>query len=158
MPQLDGTLVVVAVFIFLLLLSKAMPRRVVVRIARRVGEWAAAHRQQTEEWDDPEEQQLWLIERRRKLCADLRRIEHLLATDEWMSATRQRGNRIAYDRLVDDLRRIPDVFPTLLQTQTFDPWDEPTTDPRFTGLLTNGSTSQGRTVEVLEIGWGRRRR
>jgi hypothetical protein len=146
------------VFIFLLLLTKAMPRRAVVRIARRVGEWAAAHRQQTEEWDDPEEQQLWLIERRRKLYADLRRIEHLLATDEWMSATRQRGNRMAYDRLVDDLRRIPDVFPTILQTQTFDPWAEPTTDVRFSGLLTNGSTTQGRTVEVLELGWGRRRR
>ena len=158
MPQLDGTLVVVTVFIFVLLLTKAMPRSVVLRIATRVGEWAGAHRQHTEEWDDPEEQQLWLFERRRKLCADLRHIEHLLATDEWMSATRQRGNRIAYDRLVDDLRRIPDVFPTILQSQTFDPWHEPTTDSRFTGLLSNGSTTQGRTVEVLEIGWGRRRR
>ena len=158
MPHLDGTLVVVTVFIFLLLLTLAMPRRIVLRIAERVGEWAAAHRQQTEEWDDPEEQQLWLIERRRKLYADLRRIEHLLATDEWMSATRQRGNRMAYNRLVDDLRRIPDVFPTIFQTQTFDPWSEPITDPRFTGLVTNGSTTPGRTVEILEIGWGRRRR
>jgi hypothetical protein len=157
MPQLDGTLVVMTVLIFLLVLTLAMPRRIVVRIARRVGEWAAAHRRQTEEWDDPEEQQLWLIERRRKLYADLRRIEHLLATDEWMSATRQRGNRIAYNRLVDDLRRIPDVLPTIFQTQTFGPWDEPITDSRFTGLVTNGSTTQGR-VEVLEIGWGRRRR
>src|SRR4029453_4899660 len=104
MPQLDGTLVVVAVFIFLLLLSKAMPRRVVVRIARRIGDWAAAHRQQTEGWDDPEEQQLWLIERRRKLYADLRRIEHLLATDEWMSATRQRANPMAYDSLGEQLQ------------------------------------------------------
>jgi hypothetical protein len=65
---------------------------------------------------------------------------------------------MAYDRLVDDLRRIPDVSPPILQTQTFDPWDEPITDARFTGLLTSGSTTQGRTVEVLEIGWGRRRR
>lgn len=156
-PQVDGSLVVLVVFVGLLLLTEPRPRQVVVRLARRFGDWVATHRQQTEEWD-PEEQQMWLLERRRKLCADLSRVEHLLATDEWMSATRQRGNRMAYDRLVDDLRRIPDVFPTILQTQTFDPWAEPTTDVRFTGLLTNGSTTQGRTVEVLEIGWGRRRR
>ena len=156
-PQLDGSWVVLVVFIGLLMLAEPRPRRVVVWLGRRVGDWATAHRQQTEEWD-PEEQQLWLLERRRKLCADLRRIEHLLATDEWMSATRQRGNRIAYNRLVDDLRHFPDVFPTIFQSQTFDPWDEPATDPRFTGLLNGGPTTQGRTVEVLEIGWGRRRR
>ena len=156
MAQLDGSFVVLAVFMFLLLLTKSMPRRGVVRLARRVGEWAAAHWQQTDEWD-PEEQQLWQLERRRKLCADLRRVEHLLATDEWMSATRQRGNRIAYDRLVDDLRHTPDVFPTIFQTQTFGRWEEPATYPRLTGLLDNGSATQRRTVEVLEIGRPRRR-
>jgi hypothetical protein len=156
-PQVDGSLVVLVVFVGLLLLTEPRPRRVVVRLARRFGDWVTTHRQQTEEWD-PEEQQMWLLERRRKLCADLSRVEHLLATDEWMSATRQRGNRIAYNRLVDDLRRIPDVFPTIFQSQTFDPWDEPATDPRFTGLLNGGPATQGRTVEVLEIGWGRRRR
>ena len=103
-PQVDGSWDVLVVFLGLLVLTQPLPRRVVVRLARRVGDWAAAHRQQTEEWD-PEEQQLWLLEHRRKLCADLRRVEHLLATDEWMSATRQRGNRIAYNRLVDDLRQ-----------------------------------------------------
>lgn len=156
-PQVNGSLIVLVVFVGLLLLTKPRPRGVVVRLAKRVGDWATAHRQPTEEWD-PEEQQLWLLERRRKLCADLRRIEHLLATDEWMSATRQRGNRIAYHRLVDDLRHIPDVFPTIFQSQTPDPWDEPAIDPRFTGLLNGGSATQRRTVEVLEIGWGRRRR
>ena len=154
-PQLDGSWVVLVVFIGLLLLTEPRPRRGVIRLATRVGEWAKTHGQKTEEWD-PEEQQLWLLERRRKLSADLRRVEHLLATDEWMSATRQRGNRIAYNRLVDDLRHIPDVFPAIFQSQTFDPWDEPTTDPRFSGLLNGSSATQGRTVEVLEIGWGRR--
>ena len=40
MAQLDGSFVVLAVFMFLLLLTKSMPRRGVVRLARRVGEWA----------------------------------------------------------------------------------------------------------------------
>ncbi|HEY9469188.1 MAG TPA: hypothetical protein VIQ76_06185, partial [Propionibacteriaceae bacterium] len=69
-PQVDGSLVVLVVFIGLLLLTEPRPRRVVVRLARRFGDWVTAHRQQTEEWD-PEEQQMWLLERRRKLCADL---------------------------------------------------------------------------------------
>ena len=59
-----------------------------------------------------------------------------------MSVTRQRGNRIAYDRLVDDLRHTPDVFPTIFQTQTFGRWEEPATYPRLTGLLDNGSGNE----------------
>jgi hypothetical protein len=74
-----------------------------------------------------------------------------------MSATRQRGNRIAYNRLVDDLRHTPDVFSTSFQLQVADPWDDPTIDPRWKGLANAGSPQHVRTVEVLEIGWGRRR-
>jgi hypothetical protein len=155
MPALDGSFVVLAVFIFLLLLTRPTPRGVVVRLVRRATDWATTHRRKTEE-SDYEENELWLMERRRRLCADLRRVEHLLATDAWMSATRQRANRIAYYRLVDDLRHTPDVSPTIFQN--FGRWDELDMDPRYPRLINNGASQRPPTVEVLEIGWGRRRR
>jgi hypothetical protein len=157
MPHLDGSFLVLGVFIFLLLLTRPMLRRVVVQMVRRATDWAATHWHRADEGDS-EEDQLWLVERRGRLCADLRRVEHLVATDAWMSATRQRANRIAYQQLVEDLRHTPDVFPTSYQPQTVDLWHESTIDPRSTVLRTDGFAAQRRTVEVLEIGWGRPRR
>ena len=121
MAGLGGPLVVSGLLVVLLLLRLPASRRALARFARRFGDWAATHWTRVEE-ADPEEDALWQMERRRRLCADLRRVEHLLATDTWMSATRQRGNRIAYYRLVDDLRHMPVVLPTI--TQTFGSWDE----------------------------------
>jgi hypothetical protein len=40
------------------------------------------------------------LAREERLYADLGRLQHLLATDTYMSATRQLGNRIAYAQLV----------------------------------------------------------
>jgi hypothetical protein len=155
MPHLDGSFVVLTLFIFMLLLIEPKPRGVVVRLARRASDWAATHWKKAED-SDPEENELWLIERRRKLCDDLRRVEHLVATDSWMSATRQRANRIAYNQLVYDLRHTPEVSSTIFQT--FGPWDESALDSRSTRLLINNGMSQKPpTVEVLEIGWRRRR-
>jgi hypothetical protein len=153
-PQLDGSFVVLAVFICLLLFAGLMPRGLAVRVVRRATDWATTHWKKAED-DDREENELWLMERRRKLCDDLRRVEHLVATDSWMSATRQRANRIAYNQLVDDLRHTPEVSPTIYQT--FGPWDESAVDPGFTRLINNGASQKPPTVEVLEIGWGRRR-
>ena len=48
---------------------------------------------------DREAVELSQVLRRQRLCADLRRVEHLIATDTWMSATRQLGNRLAYEQL-----------------------------------------------------------
>lgn len=157
MPELTKSFVVIALFVGLLLLTRPLGWRVFVRLARPIGNWAMTHFKRAEEWDS-DERDLWLMEKRRRLCADLRRVEHLLATDTWMSATRQRGNRIAYDQLVEDLRQTPDVFPTIFQTQTFNASDEFPAGAPSTGLATIGSATQGRTVEILEIGWGRRRR
>jgi hypothetical protein len=152
-PQVDGSFIVLAVFFLLLLLAGTMPRRVAVRLARRVSDWVAAH--WTKGDSDREESELWLMERRRRLCDDLRRVERLVATDSWMSATRQRANRIAYHQLVDDLRHTPEVSPTIYQT--FGPWDESRSDTRSPWLINKGTPQQPPTVEVLEIGWRRRR-
>jgi hypothetical protein len=158
MYGLDSSLVVVlGLFVVLFLFARPVTLRVLVRPARRVGEWVTTHWKRTEELDS-EELELWLVERRRRLCADLRRVEHLVATDTWMSATRQRGNRIAYNRLVDDLRHMPDVFTTIYQSEAFDPWHESPIDTRSIALVNNGAARQQPTVEILEIGWHRRRR
>ena len=157
MPTMDGPLLVLGVLVGLLLIRIPVTRRHLGRLTRRVGDWVRTHWARTEEWDQ-DEHDLWMMERRSRLCADLRRVEHLLATDAWMSATRQRGNRIAYNRLVDDLRRMPVVSSTIFQPQIFDPFDEGPADPRWSRLTTVGFSQKPRTVEVLEIGWGRRRR
>jgi hypothetical protein len=157
MPTLAGPLVVLSVLVAVLLIRIPVTRRHLVRLAKRVGDWVRTYCSRTEEWDQ-DEHDLWLMERRRQLCADLRRVEHLLATDTWMSATRQRGNRIAYNRLVDDLRRMPDVLPAIIQPQIFDPFDEPSAAPRWNLMRNDASYGHRPTVEVLEIGWGRRRR
>jgi hypothetical protein len=155
MYQLDGSwFAVVGLFLALLLLSKPRVWRVVVRLAGVVAEWATTHWKRADE-ADREEEELWQMERRRRLYDDLRRVEHLVATDSYMSATRQRANRIAYNRLVYDLRHTPDVFPTA-QPQTFGTWYESDIDPRSTTLINKGYSKQQPTVEVLEIGWRRR--
>ena len=82
MHGLDTSLVVVlALFVVLFLLTRPVAVRVLVRPARRVGEWVTTHWKRTEELDS-EELELWLVERRRKLCADLRRVDGLLMVVE----------------------------------------------------------------------------
>src|SRR5215213_2525241 len=140
----------------ILLLIRLVPQRVLARLARRSYDWAMVRYERTEE-RDPDEIELWLVEKRRKLCADLRRVEHLLASDAWMSATRQLGNRLAYDQLVDELRRIPDL-PSSFERQTLDWWNESKSQPVWGGrLTTNGYSEKPGTVEVLEIGWPRQK-
>jgi hypothetical protein len=152
MPEVSEWLAIVALFILLPVLTWPEAVRVLGRLGTRVNDWATAHAAATQVRDTDEEE-LWLVHRRRQLCVDLARIEHLIATDTWMSATRQRGNRLAYAQLLDDLRRIPDVF----EPHSFDPWDATTSDAGSVGLAGIGRTQQPSTVEVLEIGWRRHR-
>jgi hypothetical protein len=153
MPEVSEWLAIVALFVLLPVLTWPEAVRALARLGTCVNDWATARAAGTEVRDSDEEE-LWLVHRRRQLYADLARIEHLIATDTWMSATRQRGNRLAYAQLLDDLRRTPDVF----EPHSFDPWDATTGDSgpfRFSGI---GPTQQPSTVEVLEIGWRRHHR
>jgi hypothetical protein len=140
-------------FVVLVLLTRPVSWRVLARIATWVEGRAAVHNSGT---DDPDrDDDALLMYRRDKLCADLRRIEHLLATDMWMSATRQLGNRLAYDQLVDELRRIPEL-PSSFERQTLDWWNESSSQPVWDGpLTTNGYSEKAPAVEILEIGWRR---
>ena len=143
--------------VLLLLLSRPLPQRLLLRLARRSHDWATARYERSDE-RDPDETELWLAEKRRRLCADLRRVEHLLATDTWMSATRQLGNRLAYRQLVDDLRHTPEVFPAAPDPlPSFGSRDISTEPLGSAGYMSAGFAPRSPQVEVLEIGWRRRR-
>lgn len=153
MRDVSHWVALVALFVALLVLGRSETLRALARLASRINDWAAARAAATEE-PDGDEELLWLVHRRRQLCVDLARVEHLVATDSWMSATRQRGNRLAYTQLLEDLRRIPDVF----DPHSFDPWDATTVDSGSLRLPGPVYSQQQSTVEVLEIGWRRPRR
>jgi hypothetical protein len=119
---------------------------------------------------DQDQENLRLWSQRCRLCDALDRIERLLATDSWMSATRQMGNRLAYDQLVGELSRIPDVFPPRPNTPFSDLWAEPypagrrrargnddwgdthRASPR-SAAAPIGQPSKPGQVEILDIGW-----
>lgn len=97
----------------------------------------------TPAWEQ-EHAELWLMARRTKLTADLRRIEQLLLHDATMSATRQLGNRMARDQLIASLARIPDLLPGRDRFLV----DAPAVSPVFT------TTARTHSVEVLDVsGW-----
>jgi len=155
MLGMHGYVVASGLFIVLALLSRPASWRVLARFGTWVDGRVAVRRSGM---DDPDrDDDALLMYRRDRLCADLRRIEHLLATDAWMSATRQLGNRLAYDQLVDELRRIPDM-PSSFERQTLDWWNESKSQPLWGGpLTTNGYSEKPPAVEILEIGWRRQK-
>ncbi len=71
----------------------------------RFSAWMTAHGKRE---GDPEEEIAWAelrqVQREERLRADLERLRHLIATDTYMSATRQIGNRIAYQQLLAEAR------------------------------------------------------
>ena len=152
---LGGWLLALAVYASLPLLVRPATRRAVGRLAERFLDWSAGRRARARDRDRDEEEeyveQVRQMHRREKLCADLRRVEHLVATDAYMSATRQLGNRLAYEQLRDELRHTPEVFPASVLFQTVDPLADPTPASRSWGLL----PAQPRTVEILDIRWDR---
>ena len=119
-------LIGIGVFVVLVLLLRlAIVRGVIGRWLKPVGERLA-------EWVnppppfDPVADDLAKALRRERLQADVRRLQHLLATDEWMSATRQMGNRLAYDWLVRELdRSTRSISPLFVSDDTYGNWDLP---------------------------------
>ena len=103
----------------------------------------------TPEWER-EHAELWLMARRRQLTADLRRIESLMLHDDWMSATRQLGNRLARDQLIVSLARIPELLPA--QDRYFG--HEAATSPAAHSTAPAPWAPPRSSVEVLDVvGW-----
>jgi hypothetical protein len=104
---------------------------------------------------DQEADELWRAARRQQLCADLRRVEHLIATDTWMSATRQLGNRLAYEQLLDDLKHTPDVLPVIPGMNEINSWTPATATAQPATPDTGYGPRNAPKIEILEIGWRR---
>ena len=103
---------------------------------------------------DQEAEELRCVLRRPQICAELRRIEHLIATDTCMSATRQLGNRLAYEQLLDDLRHTPDILPAIPGMREINNWTASSAVQPAIPMTGYGHRGAPK-VEILEIGWRR---
>lgn len=101
--QFSSWLVVAVFFVGVgfLLSHTAERHEVLTERWEAISGWILAHG--TREIDEEEEfarRELREVLRQERLLADLDRVRHLVATDTYMSATRQIGNRIAYEQLL----------------------------------------------------------
>ncbi len=107
-----------------------------------LADWWVAR--QSAAWNvEPEYDELALVLRRQQLSAHLQRLRRIVATDEYMSATRQIANRIAYRSLQRELDQTPAILPGPDDADSLDRWVPRAYSPRH------------REPEVLEIGWRR---
>jgi len=95
---------------------------------------------------DPATLLRWAQQRLARLRADLERVRRLLLDDEWMSGTRQVGNRLAYERLVVDVREAERQVPAAALEVPAAP--SPVSAPRFTFA----APSTQPAVEMIEFG------
>lgn len=126
-------------------------RRMMARQLLRLGRWLLERLERVEEID-PVTEDLARAVRRERLRRDVDRLQHLLATDAWMSATRQLGNRLAYDWLVRELNGARDPqrpTPTAAAVSVSVPSRR---SAESTYVASPGGHHQG-TVETLDLGW-----
>ncbi len=105
LEQLSSWLVVVLFFLGISILLTRRPRQGLADRLERLAAWSARRARSDPEFDDDPAYNAEMREilRDEKLRADLDRLQHLLATDEHMSATRQLGNRLAYEKLLEQM-------------------------------------------------------
>lgn len=71
----------------------------------RITAWLEAHGHGEADEDEAHARlELVRVLREERLLTDLERVRHLVATDTYMSATRQLGNRMAYEQLLAETR------------------------------------------------------
>lgn len=154
LDDLRDLVVVGGVFLGVVLISSSSVRAHLAPHLARAGRWALIRLELVSE-PGLEPDPLWVALRRRQLCADLERLQRLVATDMWMSATRQLGNRIAHRQLLLELERTPDIDVTSL-TGGYAAFSHATALPAWsTDLDHRDDDRRGSAVEILEIGWGR---
>ena len=91
---------------------------------------------------------LYRVVRGERLRADIQRLQRILANDETMSATRQLGNRLAYDWL---LRELTELGRSLeLRPSALPVGDSTPSRTRSSAVLTSRSPS-GSSVETLDV-------
>ena len=72
-----------------------------------------------------------------------------------MSATRQLGNRLAYEQLLDDLRHTPDVLPAIPGMSEINSWTAYASTVEPATPDTGYGSRNAPKIEILEIGWRR---
>lgn len=117
----------------------------------RVGAWVIEWARPVPELDQAAVD-LARVLRRERLRRDVQRLQRILATDMSMSATRQLGNRLAYDWLVRELESIRGFAAPMANDGALDNWNfSPQPIP-----MTHSMSSQSRrapNVEILDIRW-----
>ena len=153
MDEDEFWLIGIGVFVVLCaLLRLAVVRGMVDRRLRQIGERLA-------EWVnppppfDPVADDLARALRQERLQADVRRLQRLMATDEWMSATRQIGNRLAYEWLVRELdKSTRGLNPLFVGDDSYGNWDVPGPLEPTTPRSRSQPAQRPPQVEILEIG------
>lgn len=146
--------VVCVVFVGVVLISSSWVRAQVGPHLGRAGQRALIRLELMSDPDlapDP----LWWARRHRQLCADVDRLERLVVTDTWMSATRQLGNRIALRQLLLELELTPEVNAAALGYEAASFSHAASLPAWSTDLDHRDDDRRGSAVEILEIGWGR---
>ena len=107
--QFSAWVVVALFFVTVGLVLSRTPDRHDALVERweRFSLWLSAHAEhEIDEDEQLERAELRLVLREERVRADLERLRHLIATDTYMSATRQIGNRIAYQQVLVEARTI----------------------------------------------------
>ncbi len=154
LQDLRDLLVICVVFVGVVLISSSRVRAHLGPHLARAGLRALIRLELVRDPDlapDP----LWFARRRRQLCADVARLERLVTTDTWMSATRQLGNRIALRQLLLELDLTPDVNVTALGYEAAGFSHASALPAWSTDLDHRDDDRRVSAVEILEIGWGR---
>jgi hypothetical protein len=156
--QLGYWLLALTLFVAVPLLTTRQPvaRHFVGERLNRLGAWAADRVTPVPEVDQLADD-LSRILRVEKLRCDVRRLQRIIATDMAMSATRQLGNRIAYNWLLTELERTRNLSQATAGDGSANSWrvQAATRDLRPTeAKWSSGYDPQHRTnVEVLDIRW-----
>jgi hypothetical protein len=129
-------------------------RRFLARQLRRFGAWVW-ERVRPEPEVDQMALDLYRVVRREKLRADVERLRRLLATDMSMSATRQLGNRLAYEWLLRELESVRGPSQFLAQEGVFETWSASALPAQTSDLRSSYASPSTTTVEILELGWRR---
>lgn len=139
-----------------LLLSLRIPfvRRVLGKRLSQLGSWAVDRARPAPEFD-PLATELYQVLRREKLRSDVRRLQRIVATDMSMSATRQLGNRLAYQWLLRELERTRDLSQPTASDGAVNSWRASALSAQTTDLVDSHYSQRPPKVEILEIGWKR---
>lgn len=153
--ELGYGLIVLALVIAIPLGFKCWP------LARRIlGEDRLSQlRARAEDWAtpvaelDPLADDLRMILRSERLRADIQRLRRIMATDMSMSATRQIGNRLAYDWLLRELEGMRSLSQRSFSEGAANDWSIPVRAVPTAGSMSGHYAQRAPTVEILDIRW-----